>query len=125
MLHRFDLVESFSSFFYGFGTNHFAELIDSAGAEEHMLGTAKTDTLRAEIRRALRVCGGIRVRSHAEFFIFIGKLHNASEITAVGIDGNGFDYTVVNLAGRTVEREFVAFVENLSAEFEVFRLRAF
>ena len=120
LLHRFDLIKGFSAFFDGFGANHLTELVDTAGAEEHMFGTAKTDALCAEFGSAFCVGGGVCVGADVHCLIFVGKAHNSSEVTAVGICGDGLDCDVVNVTGASVKGEVVAFVEDFPAEFKEF-----
>ncbi len=120
LLHGFDFGKRRFSLLDRIRTNHFAERADSCGIEEHVFGTAKTDPLRAERRRLFRVRRRVRIGTNAERFIFVGKFHNASEIAAVGICGNGRDQAIVNVTRRTVERNAVAFVIYFSCEFEIF-----
>ena len=103
LLHRLDCVESFYALFNGFGANHLAELVDSARSEEHMLGADEADALCAEFCSSLCVLGSISVGANAKCFILVCELHDSSEITAVGICGNGLDDRVVDVARRAVE----------------------
>ncbi len=75
-----------------------------------MLGTAQTDTLRAERSRLFRVFRRIGVGSHAHCLVFVGKFHNSAEVAAVGIGGNGGNEAIVDVTRRTVEGNAVALV---------------
>ena len=119
LLHRLDLGERGLALFDGIRADHLAERGDPFGLEEHMLGTAEADALRAERRSLLRILRGIRVGADAERLIFVGKLHDAAEVTAVGISGNGRDQAIVDIAGRAVEGEHVALFINFAFEGEL------
>lgn len=119
LLHRLDLGERGLALFDGIRADHLAERGDPFGLEEHMLGTAQADALRAERRSLLRILRGIRVGADAERLIFVGELHDAAEVTAVGISGNGRDQTIVNVAGGAVEGEHVALFVNFAFEGEL------
>ena len=118
LLHGLDCRKCFDAFFNGLGANHFTEFIYSARSEEHVFGTNKTDTLCAEFRCTLCVLRSIRIGANTECFVLVCEFHDSSEITAVGVCRNSLDNGVVDVARRAVERETVAFVEDLSAEFE-------
>ena len=49
LLIRKDLIQSCFSLFYGIRADHLTECSDSVFLEEHMLGTAKTDTFCAQL----------------------------------------------------------------------------
>ena len=119
LLHRLDLRERSLALFDRIRADHFAERADSCGIEEHMLGTAETDALRAERRSLLCVLGRIGIRSHAERLVLVRKLHDAAEVTAVGICGNGGDQAVVNVTRGAVERKRIAFLEHLARKGEL------
>ena len=61
LLHRFDLSQSSLSFLNGVRADHFTECCDSVSLEEHMLGTAQTDTFSAQLTSLLSVCRSISV----------------------------------------------------------------
>ena len=108
LLHRLDLRQSSLSLFHGIRADHFAERRDTVGLEEHMLGAAKADALRAEGSRLLRVCGGIRVGADSHCLIFVGKLHDPSEVAGRSIRRHGRDAFAVDVAGGAVEGNDVA-----------------
>ena len=120
LLHGLDLGESGFALFHGVRADHFAECRDTGGIEEHMLRTAEADALCAECGSLFCVLGGIRVGSDVERLVFIRHLHDAAEVTAVGICGNGRDQAIVNVTGGTVEGEDVAFLIQLALEGELF-----
>mgnify|MGYP005779409487 CR=1 FL=1 len=119
LLHGLDLGERSLALFNGIRADHFAERADPCGIEEHVLGTAEADALRAERSRLLCILGRIGIRSHAERLVLIGKLHDAAEVAGVGICGNGGDEAVIDVTRGTVERERVAFLEHLACEGEL------
>ena len=83
-----------------------------------MLGTAKAYALCAERRSLSCVVGGIRIGSYAKRLIFVGKLHNSAEVTAVGVCGNGGNKAIVNVTRRAVEGNAVTLVINLACKRE-------
>ena len=85
-----------------------------------MLGTAKTYALSAERGCLLCVRGSIRIGTNAERLVLVGKAHDASEITGVGIGGNSRDEAVVNVAGRAVQRQAVALFKHFARKREAF-----
>ena len=62
------LCKSSFALFNGFGADHLTESSDSVSVEEHMLGTAKTDTLCAELARLLSVRGRVGIGAYAAVF---------------------------------------------------------
>ena len=119
LLHRLDGVESAFTLLLILGADHLAELFNSARAEEHMLGTGKTDTFGAKFKRSLRVGGGVGVGADLQSLVLIGKLHDPAEVTAVGVGGNGLDAGVVDQAGGAVQGKLVTLTEDLAGELEV------
>ena len=116
LLHGLDLGERRFALLDRLGADHFTEGLDAALAEEHVLGTAETDALCAEGSCLLCILGGICVRADAECLVLIGKLHDAAEVTAVGVCGNGCDERIVDLTGGAVEGERVTFLEDLACK---------
>ena len=119
LLHGLDLGERSLALLDRVGADHFAEGADPCGVEEHMLGAAKADALRAERSRLLGVLGRIRVGADAERLVLVGELHDAAEVTGVGVCGNGGDEAVVDLTRGAVQRERVALFEDLAREGEL------
>ena len=116
LLHRLDLGKRSFALLDRLCADHFTEGLDAALAEEHVLGTAEADALCAEGSRLLCILGGICVRADAERLVLIGKLHDAAEVTAVGVCGNGGDERIVDLTGGAVEGERVTFLEDFAGE---------
>ena len=119
LLHGLDLLERRLALLDRFGADHLAEFVDPALAEEHVLGAAKADALRAERSRLLGVLGRIGIRSDAERLILVRKLHDAAEIAGVGVGGNGGNEAVVDVARGAVKGEDVAFLEHLARKSEL------
>lgn len=119
LLHGLDLSERSLALLDRVGADHFAEGADPCGTEEHVLGAAKADTLRAERGSLLCILGRIGIRSDAERLVLVCKFHDAAEITGVGIGGNGGDNTVIDVARGAVQGERIAFLEHLAREGEL------
>ena len=93
-----------------------ADLSNGTSTGVRGLHTAETDALCAEGSCLLCILGGICVRADAERLVLIGKLHDAAEVTAVGVCGNGGDERIVDLTGGAVEGERVTFLEDFAGE---------
>ena len=119
LLHRLDLGERSLALFDRIRADHFTERADPCGIEEHVLGAAKADALRAECGSLLCVLGRIRVRSHAERLILVRKLHDPAEVTGIGIGGNGGDQAVIDVARGAVQGERVALFEHFARKGEL------
>ena len=118
LLHGLDLGQRGFALFHRLSADHFAERADAGGVEEHMLGAAQADALRAEGGRLLRVLGGVGVGAHAHGLILIGQLHDPAEIAAVGVGGHGGDQFAVDIAGGAVQGQLVPFVVGLAGQGE-------
>src|SRR5277367_1697859 len=78
--------------------------------KEHVFGAAKPNTLGAEFSVCNRVSRNIRIRANAEVAAeIIGPFHEFAEIAMFRIRLNSLSLAEVNLAGRAVERNPVAF----------------
>ena len=118
LLHRLDLCKSSFALLNGLGTDHLTESTDSRRIEEHMLGTAKSDSLCAEGCCLLSVLGSVGVGAYAHSLILVGKLHDTAEVTAVRVCRNGRDQAIVNVARRAVEGYRIALGVGLACESE-------
>ena len=119
LLHRLDLGKRRLSLLDGIGADHLTECADSRRLKEHVLGTAKTNALRAERSRLLCILGRIGIRSDAERLVLVRKLHDAAEVAGVGIRGNGGDEAVIDITRGAVEGQDVALLEQLAREHEL------
>ena len=119
LLHRLDLRQSRFALFDGVGADHLAERRDAVSFEEHMLGAAKADALRAERGGLLRIRGGIRVGADGHRLVFVGQLHDAAEVAGRGIRSNRRDALAVDVAGRAVEGDDVALFIDFAREGEL------
>ena len=119
LLHRLDLGESRFALFDGVGADHLAERGDPCRIEEHVLGTAKADALRAERGSLFRILRGIRVGADRHCLVLVGQFHDAPEIAAVRIGGNGRDQAVIDGARGAVQRNAVALFEHFAREGEL------
>ena len=118
LLHRFDLCQSSLSLFYGVRADHFTECCDSVSLEEHMLGTAQTDTFSAQLTSLLSVCRSISVSTNLQSSVLVCPAHDTAECTSDRCV-NGRDDAVVDVTGRTVDRDVVALVEGLASQLEL------
>ena len=119
LLHGLDLGKRRLSLLNGIGADHFTECADSRRLKEHVLGTAKTNALRAERSCLLCILGRIGIRSDAERLVLVRKLHDAAEVAGVGICGNGGNEAVINVTRGAVEGQDVTLLEQLAGEREL------
>ena len=113
LLIRQDLFQSSFALFNGIRADHLTESSDSVVLKEHMLGTAQTDTLSAELTSLLRVCRGICVGAYFKSTVLISPAHDSAEFACNG-RVHGRDNAVVNVTGRTVDGDVVALVIGLA-----------
>ena len=104
-----NLCKSFFSLFFCIGTNHFTEAVDSVAFKEHMLCTAKSDSLCAELSCFSRVGGRVGVGSDLQCPVFIGPCHNSSKFAGNGCV-HGLDCAVVHIACGTVKGNHISFM---------------
>src|SRR5699024_7448869 len=89
---------------------HLSHGPNSVAGEEHMLGSAESDTLRPEFARLLGILRRIRVGAHAEPADVVCPTEEARQVTA----DRGFDRRNLaqhDLAARTVEGYVVTLVD--------------
>ncbi len=121
-LHREQqLCESLTASFDIARKDHFAHSLDAVAFEEHMLRTAQTDALSAEVACLLGIAGRVGVGAHESLGIFSREIHDSAEVTVeFGIGGGHL--TVIDVTGRSVERDPVALGIGLAAHFHSFAL---
>ena len=103
--------------FHVAGADHLTHSLDAVFGEEHMLGTAKADAFGAHIHGVLRVGRVVGVGQHLELAGFVGPAHETLEVGVFG-GSNGRDLAGVDVAGRTVDRNPVAFMEGVAVDRE-------
>ncbi len=81
-----------------------------------MLCAAESDTLGTEMTGLLGVAGGVGVGTDESLGVFGCEVHDSTEV-AVELGLNGGHLAVVDISGRTVERNPVAFLVGLAAHF--------
>ena len=59
-----NLIKSSLSLLLGLGADHLAECVDTIALKEHMLGTAKADSLCAKLTRLLCICRRVGIGAH-------------------------------------------------------------
>ena len=96
LLIRKDLIKSCLSLLKSIGTDHLTESGNSVCLEEHMLCTAKTDTLCAKLSCLLSVCRCVGICTNLELSVLVSPLHNSAEL-ACDLSVNSRDNTVVNI----------------------------
>ena len=115
--------------------DHFAHRIDAVAFEKHVFRTAKSDTARPKsncIGRLLgRVgigpdphAGGLAAPGHELREVLVDSaLRRAEGLLDEHLDdfrGRGLDLTIVDFAGRAIDREVIPLVVGLVADFQGF-----
>ena len=118
LLHRFDLSQSSFSFFNGVRADHFTECCDSVSFEEHVFGTAQTDTFSTQFTSLLRISRSICIGTNLHGSVLVCPAHNSAECTS-DRSINSRDDTVIDVTSRTVDRDIVAFCEGLASQFKL------
>jgi len=104
--------------FDGTRHDHFAHRSDTGAFKEHMLGAAQADAFGAELDGLSRVARVVGIGADLEGPSGVRPGHKPAEVTADGrlFRGDGF---AVDLAGRTVQRNIIAFMVAFAAELEI------
>ena len=118
LLIRQDLLQSSLALLNGVRANHLTESSNSVFLKEHMLGTAQTDTLSAQLTSLLGVCGGVCVGAYFQYTELISPAHDTTKVAGNGCV-LGCDNTVINITGRTVNGDVVALVIGLACQSEL------
>ncbi len=118
LLDGFDLSKSCLTLLNCISTDHLTECSDSVSLEEHMLCTAKTDTLSAQLASLLSVSGCISVCSYLQNSVLVSPSHDSAELASDRSVYCG-DETVVDVTCCTVDRDAVALVVGLTCQLEL------
>src|SRR5699024_1995363 len=110
-LHGQDLGERRLALLDRVGYDHLAHRLDALGLEEHMLGTAQADAFRAELARLGGVARGVAVGADVQGADLIRPAHEAAEV-AGQLRVLGIDLAEVYVAGRAIERDELALVND-------------
>ena len=115
------------------GEDHLAHGVDAVALEEHVLGAAEADAAGAERDGDLGLRGRVGVGPHLELgglrapfhelleaLILLGLLGGRIIVQQAGDDlgRGGLDLARVDFAGGAIDREVVAFVEELVADLD-------
>ena len=117
LLVRKNFLKSFLSLFLCLSTDHLTECVDSSLAEEHMLCTAKSDTLSAKLNSFLSVSRCISICTNLHCSVLVSPVHDTSELTC---DRSVYcrDNSVVDVTCCTVDGDCISLVELFSAKCE-------
>ena len=117
LLVRKNLLQGSFSLFHGIGTDHLTESSNSALFKEHMLGTAKADTLGAKfsclscVRRRVCIC------SYFQSSVFVGPCHNSAKFTGDG-GIHGGNSAVIDVACGSVNGDIISLMVLLACQCE-------
>jgi len=118
-LHREQFGQRFFAAFQVVGQDHFAHGLDAVAFKEHVFGAAKADALRAEIAGDGRVARRVGIRPDAQLLGFIGPLHDDAEV-AGKLRGDRFHFAQHHFAGGAVQRNVIAFGNDVSVDLDGF-----
>ena len=110
-LHRQDLGQSGLALLERVSNDHLADRLDAGRLKEHMLGTAQADAFRAELACLRCIARRIAVGANMQGADLVSPAHEAAEV-AGQLSFLRRDSAEVNVAGRAVERNNVAFLGN-------------
>ena len=111
------------------GEDHLAHGVDAISLEEHVLGAGEADAGGAESQRGLGLLGIVGIRANAELGDFRAPIHELLEVfdllgfqgrlvavdeTGDDLGGLGGELAGVNIAAGAVDREVIAFFEDLA-----------
>ncbi len=113
LLHGQNLCQCLFTLFLGISKDHFTDGSNTAGFEEHVLGTAQTDTFCTKGNSLLGVTRRIRIGANLQLTSLVSPAHEASEVAGDGCFHGG-NQTIVHVAGGAVDRDAVAFVVHLA-----------
>src|SRR5699024_5307610 len=117
-----DLGQSLLTVGHVVGNNHLTDGLDALALEEHMLGAAQADALRAEGVALSGVTGIVGVGVHLELTILVGPAHQAAKVAGAGIGGHGGDGLAVDVAGGAVQGDPVALMIVLAGQSKLLAL---
>ncbi|OAV74095.1 hypothetical protein Barb7_02452 [Bacteroidales bacterium Barb7] len=112
-----EFLQGFLAVFNRFGQNHFTHGFDLFALKEHVLRAAKTDTNGTELAGNGGIMRRVSIGAHLHLGVFVGQLHESIEIT------RHFRFlcrqlAFIDFAGRSVDRDKVAFLEMLAGNFQ-------
>ncbi len=118
LLHGLDLSKSSLTLLNCIGADHLTECSDSVSLEEHVLCTAKTDTLSAKLSSLLSVSGCISVCSNLQNSVLVSPSHDSAELASDCSVYCG-DKAVVDVTCCTIDGDAVALVVCLASQCEL------
>ena len=100
-----------------FGKNHLAHGNNLVSIEEHVLRAAETDTYSTELAGYFCVVGRVGVGAHLQAGVLGAEVHKVSEV-AGQFGSLRADFTLINAAVSTVERNEIAFLKLHTVDFK-------
>ena len=118
LLNRKDLLQSFFSLFNRIGDDHLTECFDTVLLKEHMLCSAQTDSLCAELMCSLCVSRSVSVGADLQSAILVCPAHDAAELAGDLSFSRGEDAFLEDLAAIDWGRSRAAAVVKAWRYFE-------
>ena len=115
LLIRQDLLQSCFSLFYSIRADHLTECSDSVFLEEHMLGTAKTDTFCTQLTSFLSICRSICICTNFQSSELVSPSHNTAELTS-DCSIYSLDCSIVDVTGCTIDGDVVSLMELFASQ---------
>ena len=113
-----DLRQGLLSLLHGIGADHLPEGLDPLRIKEHVLRPAKTDALRPEFSRLLRVSRRVRIRPHGELPEFIRPAHDAAEFPG-DHRVHRRNQSLIDISAGSIDADAVPLMEGLAGEREL------
>ena len=115
LLYRKDLLQSSFSLLNSVGADHLAERVDPVALKEHVLGTAKADSLSTQLSGLLGVSRSICVGSYFQSSVLVSPAHDPAELAC---DGSVYrrNNTIINITRGAVQRQPVALMVLLACQ---------
>ena len=118
LLIRKDLSKCCFSLFYSIRADHLTECCNTLCIEEHMLGTAETDTFSTKLTSLLSVCRSIRIGTNLHGSELVSPSHDTAELTG-DLSIYSLDNAIIDVTGSTIDGDEVSFMEFLTGKGEL------
>ena len=113
-----NLLQCSFSLFYSIRADHLTECSNSVFLEEHMLCTAKTNTLSTKLTSFLSICRCISVCTNLQCSELVSPLHNAAKLTS-DLSIYSRNQACIDVTCCTIDRDFRSLCECLSSQCEL------
>jgi len=117
LLHWFNLCQCSFSFLYCIRADHLTECSDTVSFKEHMFCPAQTNAFCTQLARFLCISRCVSVSANLQNSVLVGPAHNSTKF-ASDRSIHSRDNTLVDVTGRTIDRDVISLVELLASQSE-------